>query len=94
MNHDALDLQENSAHSIPVGITMRAVEYDQYGDASVLHMADHSVPQRLPGQIMIEVLASSVNPIDYRFRRGDLQGIIPFGRIESGVDHGKVVLIK
>lgn len=58
---------------------MRAVEYDQYGDADVLHAADHPVPQRLPGQLMIEVLASSVNPIDYRLRRGDIKGIIPFG---------------
>lgn len=58
---------------------MRAIEYDQYGAASVLHVADHPVPGRLPGQLLIQVLASSVNPIDYRFRRGDLKGIIPFG---------------
>lgn len=58
---------------------MRAVEYDHYGGVDVLQVADHPVPQRLPGQIMIEVLASSVNPIDYRFRRGDMKGFIPFG---------------
>jgi len=72
-------LEEYNSYSIPKGLTMRAVEYDQYGDASVLHMAKHPVPQRLPGQIMIEVRASSVNPIDYRFRRGDMKGLIPFG---------------
>lgn len=77
MNHKALD--ENSTDSLPIGLTMRAVEYDQYGDAGVLHVAEHPVPQRLPGQLMIEVLASSVNPIDYRFRRGDMRGLIPFG---------------
>jgi len=58
---------------------MRAVQYDDYGDASALHMADHPVPSRLPGQLLIEVLVSSVNPIDIRFRRGDLRGITPFG---------------
>jgi len=58
---------------------MRAIEYDQYGDANVLHVADHPIPQLLPGQVLIEVLASSVNPIDYRFRRGDMKGLIPFG---------------
>ena len=58
---------------------MRAVEYDQYGDASVLHVADRPIPQLLPGQLLIEVRASSVNPIDYRFRRGDMKGLIPFG---------------
>ena len=63
----------------PTTLRMRAVEYDRYGDASVLHMADHAIPQRLPGQLLIEVHASSVNPIDYRFRRGDMKGLIPFG---------------
>ena len=28
---------------------------------------------------MIQVFASSVNPIDYRLRRGDMKGLIPFG---------------
>jgi NADPH:quinone reductase-like Zn-dependent oxidoreductase len=72
-------LKEVTTHPIPLGRTMRAVEYDQYGDASVLHVADHTIPQLLPDQLFIEVLASSVNPIDYRFRRGDLRGLIPFG---------------
>ncbi len=72
-------LKENRTHSIPLGLTMRAVEYDEYGDASVLHVADHPIPQLLPGHLFIEVLASSVNPIDYRFRRGDMKGLIPFG---------------
>ena len=72
-------LEDNRTRSTPIGPTMRAIEYDRYGDADVLHTADHPVPKRLPGQIMIEVLASSVNPIDYRFRRGDMKGLIPFG---------------
>ena len=58
---------------------MRAVMYDDYGDASKLHVAEHFIPKRLPGQLMIQVLASSVNPIDYRFRRGDMKSLIPFG---------------
>ena len=77
MNQDAL--AETIGHSIQVGPTMRAVEYNQYGDASVLHLADHRVPKRLPGQLLIQVSASSVNPIDYRFRRGDMKLLIPFG---------------
>ena len=64
---------------LSTGLKMRVIEYDQYGDASVLHVADHPVPRRLPGQVMIEVLASSVNPVDYRLRRGDIKGLIPFG---------------
>ncbi len=60
-------------------LTMRAVEYDHYGNADVLRMADHPVPQRLRDHLLIEVLASSVNPIDYRIRGGEMKGLIPFG---------------
>jgi len=77
MNNIALE--SSSTCEAPIGLTMHAIEYDQYGDASVLHAADHPVPQRLRGQVMIQVLASSVNPIDYRFRRGDMKLLIPFG---------------
>ncbi|MDZ4848929.1 MAG: NAD(P)-dependent alcohol dehydrogenase [Pirellulaceae bacterium] len=76
---DSNALEALSSYHVPTGSKMRAVEYDRYGDASVLHVADHPLPHRLPGQLLIEVLASSVNPIDYRFRRGDLKGIVPFG---------------
>jgi NADPH2:quinone reductase len=77
MNSDTLNAK--GTHSTPLGLTMRAVEYNEYGDASVLHVADRPIPQLLPDQLFIEVLASSVNPIDYRFRRGDMKGLIPFG---------------
>lgn len=60
----------------PAQKTMFAVVYDNYGDADVLHVADSPVPQRLPGQVMIAVHASSVNPIDYRLRRGEMKGIL------------------
>jgi NADPH:quinone reductase-like Zn-dependent oxidoreductase len=72
-------MEETRPDAKPIGLTMRAVEYVQYGDTEVLHMADHRVPQRLRGQLMIEVLASSVNPIDYRIRRGEMKFLIPFG---------------
>ena len=77
MNYKTLEAISTSR--IPIGPEMRAIEYDQYGDAGVLHVANHPVPQRLPGHLLIQVLASSVNPIDYRFRRGDMKLLIPFG---------------
>jgi len=60
----------------PGEATMFSVEYQEYGDADVLHVAERAVPQRLPGQVMIAVHASSVNPIDYRIRRGELKGLL------------------
>lgn len=76
---DTNTLKTTKSHGAPTGSTMRAVEYDHYGDASMLHVANRPVPRRLPGQLLIEVVASSVNPIDYRLRRGDMKWIIPFG---------------
>lgn len=58
---------------------MRAMVYDDYGDASVIHPGSAAVPIRLPGQVLIVVQASSVNPIDYRLRSGQMKGLLPGG---------------
>ncbi|TWT75176.1 NAD(P)-dependent alcohol dehydrogenase [Allorhodopirellula solitaria] len=58
---------------------MRAMVYDDYGDASVLHEAEVETPERIPGQILIEMRAASINPIDYRIRSGELKGLLPGG---------------
>ncbi|WP_146594625.1 NAD(P)-dependent alcohol dehydrogenase [Novipirellula galeiformis] len=55
---------------------MRAVVYDDYGDADVLHLTNLPLPRRLPGQLLIEVEASSVNPIDYRIRSGEMKALL------------------
>jgi len=64
---------------LPVHSRMRAIVYDDYGGVEVLHEAEIDTPTRLPGQILIEVAAASVNPIDYRLRQGEMKGIIPGG---------------
>ena len=58
---------------------MRAMVYSEYGDASVLHAGKVPFPQILPGQVLIEVWASSINPIDYRLRNGEMKGLLPGG---------------
>lgn len=60
----------------PAQKTMFSIVYDDYGDANVLHVADRPVPRRLPGQVMVAVHASGVNPIDYRLRSGEMKGIL------------------
>jgi NADPH2:quinone reductase len=55
---------------------MQAIVYDDYGDASVLHPAEIQIPQCITGDLLIEVHATSVNPIDFRLRRGELKGIL------------------
>lgn len=58
---------------------MKAMVFDDYGDASRLHLKRLAIPDRLPGQVLIRVDATSVNPIDYRLRRGEMKGILPGG---------------
>ena len=60
-------------------MTMNAMVYDDYGDEGVLHVASVAIPQRDNDELLIEVHASSVNPIDYRLRSGEMKGILPGG---------------
>ncbi len=58
---------------------MQAIVYDDYGNAGVLRRTHVPVPKRRRGEIMIHVHASSVNPIDYRLRSGEMKGLLPGG---------------
>lgn len=58
---------------------MQAVVYDDYGDAGVLRRTHLPVPERERGELLIEVHASSVNPIDFRLRSGEMKSILPGG---------------
>lgn len=59
--------------------TMRAIEFDDYGDANVMHLSDRPLPKRSQDELLIEVHASSVNPIDSRLRSGEMKGLLPGG---------------
>ncbi|MCC9641999.1 NAD(P)-dependent alcohol dehydrogenase [Rhodopirellula sp. JC740] len=78
------ELKENevvnpkSNKSVPQG-SMNAIVFHDYGDASVLQRGVIDIPDRLPGQVLIDVRASSVNPIDYRLRSGEMKGLLPGG---------------
>ena len=70
---------------------MRAVTFDEYGDAGVLHVAEVPEPHAGPGQVRIKVKAASVNPVDWKFRAGYMAQMMPLefpsipGRDGSGV---------
>jgi NADPH:quinone reductase-like Zn-dependent oxidoreductase len=70
---------------------MQAVTYHEYGDPSVLKVEEVPEPHAGPGQVRIRVAAASVNPIDWKFRAGYLQEMMPLqlpaipGRDAAGV---------
>ena len=76
---------------------MRAARIHAYGGPEVMHVDEVPVPQPGAGQVLIKVRAASVNPIDWKMRRGVLKDIFPLtfprtlGRDCAGDLDGKLV---
>jgi NADPH2:quinone reductase len=58
---------------------MQAVVYRDYGDCDVLQYVEIATPASNSAKVMIKVHAASVNPIDYRLRRGEMRWLLPGG---------------
>lgn len=56
---------------------MFAVQYSDYGDASVLEIAGRPEPHAGPGSVRIRTLTASINPIDRPVRAGHLREMLP-----------------
>jgi NADPH:quinone reductase len=83
---------------------MRAIVYRETGDPSVLEVVERPAPEPGPGEVLVRVAVSGVNPTDWKARHGDGPGrparfpeVVPnqdgAGRIEAvgeGVDLGRV----
>ena len=55
----------------------RAVRFDQYGDRDVLYVADIPMPQAGPGEVLVEVRATGINPGEGYIRSGALHERFP-----------------
>ena len=70
---------------------MRAVQFDAYGTAGVLHLRDAPQPLTSNDEILIDVHAASLNPVDWKVRAGLVAANFPVtfpattGRDGSGV---------
>jgi NADPH:quinone reductase-like Zn-dependent oxidoreductase len=56
---------------------MRAVQFDEYGEPDVLHLAEVPEPHAGPGEVRIKVEGAAINPIDWKFRSGMLKDVAP-----------------
>lgn len=52
---------------------MKAVRIHDFGGADVMHIDDVPTPQPGRGEVLIKVLAASVNPVDYKTRSGEFK---------------------
>jgi NADPH:quinone reductase-like Zn-dependent oxidoreductase len=72
---------------------MQAVTIDRYGSSEVMHLSEIEKPRPGAREILVEVHCSSINPVDWKIRRGDLKLIIrgKFPRV-LGIDLSGVVV--
>jgi NADPH:quinone reductase len=58
-------------------VHMKAQVIRSFGDPSVFHLEDIPVPTVLPGHVLIQVKATSINPIDTKIRSGLVPDVSP-----------------
>ncbi|SDT27286.1 NADP-dependent oxidoreductase [Microlunatus soli] len=56
---------------------MKAIQFDSYGNPDVLQVTEVDTPRPAAGEIVIDVAAAGVNPIDWKIRRGLMAEQIP-----------------
>lgn len=56
---------------------MKAIRFHEYGDPGVLRYEDAERPAPAAGEVLIEVAATSFNPVDAGIRAGYLQKVFP-----------------
>ena len=56
---------------------MKAVVLKAYGDVDALAVQDMPEPKVGPGEVKVRVTAASINPVDWKIRRGDLKSVMP-----------------
>ena len=71
---------------------MRAIVYTTTGDPSVLHPVQREVPTPGPGEVVVRVQVSGVNPTDWKSRAGAGPGQdLPFPEVVPNQDGSGVV---
>ena len=57
---------------------MKAVRIHEYGDRSVLRYEDAPIPTLADDDVLVRIVASSINPVDWKVRRGYLASMIDY----------------
>jgi NADPH:quinone reductase len=56
---------------------MQAQIIKQFGAPSIFETANIPIPQVIPNHVLIRVMATSINPVDYKIRQGAVPSIAP-----------------
>jgi NADPH2:quinone reductase len=72
---------------------MRACVYRRYGGPEVLEVVDRPMPVPGPGEVLVQVIVSGVNPTDWKTRRGStVPRELPFPEMVPQQDGAGVVV--
>ncbi len=74
---------------------MKAVQYDAYGDESVLELVELPDPVPAAGEVLIDIKAAGVNPFDWKLRAGHLKQFfaVDFPVVPGGEGAGLVASV-
>ncbi len=70
---------------------MKAILLTGYGGVDKLELREHAAPEPRANEIQVRVAGASLNPIDWKVRRGDMKAVMPLelpailGRDAAGV---------
>jgi NADPH:quinone reductase-like Zn-dependent oxidoreductase len=57
--------------------TMKALHFEKYGPPTVLSIQDLQVPDLKPGEVLVELQASAINPSDVKNVAGAFRALLP-----------------
>lgn len=74
---------------------MKAIVIDGYGGIDRMRLEERPEPAPGPGELLIDVRAASVNPVDWKIRQGELKAVLwlKFPYIPGGDVAGEVVAV-
>ena len=57
---------------------MKAIAINEFGGRDTLQLMDLPVPEIKPGEILVNVKAAGVNPVDWKIREGYIKDLFPY----------------
>ena len=73
LDHILLRTRSSQRANVTAGVSMKAVLLRGYGDVDQLEYGDAPEPEPGPGEVLVRVVSTSVNPVDYKIREGALK---------------------
>ncbi|MGF1731127.1 NADP-dependent oxidoreductase [Photobacterium kasasachensis] len=56
---------------------MKAARIHKFGDINAIHLEESPVPEIADDEVLVKVVASAINPLDWKIRSGELRELIP-----------------